>query len=407
MNSLAPTTSLKNINDEFSSLNNLIQQHLKKSIYILVQLNRNTNQAFVYDLGGLMGSRLNKLTTLLGINPIKKHFIVSEKEIENFYHSKELLQYNGNLSNIAGKRFPAWLCNSIEKIYGLGDIYSIGIKQEEVIIGTLFVFPKNQEEKQFSILNAKIPEYAQRMKEILDRNKKSKDFNIRDRFTKAIIENISHEIRTPLNGIISILDAGLQLLENNETTQALTQSIWKSSNDLTNKIDNLLLIADLQSNATQFKMEAIPLVLLIRQINSVVKKLKKEFDSRIIFIDNKINYPTKAHIFIDKHFFKIALKEIISNALKFSENTIKIGLYTNNMLKICVSDEGIGLSDIENKYLFDLFYKPNQSNPKHKGLGIGLNIVKHIAEAHHWNLDISSIQNKGTKATISIPILMI
>jgi signal transduction histidine kinase len=96
------------------------------------------------------------------------------------------------------------------------------------------------------------------------------------------------------------------------------------------------------------------------------------------------------------------LTNLISNALKYSENDITLSAeLANNKLSISVKDQGIGISEADQKNLFSRFYRA--SNASHiQGTGLGLNIIKRYADIIKAQITFESELNIGSKFTIQL-----
>ena len=97
---------------------------------------------------------------------------------------------------------------------------------------------------------------------------------------------------------------------------------------------------------------------------------------------------------------------VIENASKFSEVNNSIHLSAkqiDNTVRISIRDEGIGMSELKQKELFQRYKKDSQNNPN--GNGLGLLIVSRIANNHHIDLHVMSEENKGTEITFTIKLV--
>ena len=112
-------------------------------------------------------------------------------------------------------------------------------------------------------------------------------------------------------------------------------------------------------------------------------------------------------MFIDQHRIKQVLSNLIVNALKQAPtNTIEICISDDdNYWLVSVIDSGNGISEKDQKHIFDRFYRVDESRSRTSGgTGLGLAIVKSLIEAHGGNISVSSVQGKGTPFTFTLPI---
>jgi signal transduction histidine kinase len=111
-------------------------------------------------------------------------------------------------------------------------------------------------------------------------------------------------------------------------------------------------------------------------------------------------------IFVDKRIMKNILINMISNAIKYSNDNTSIDISLKkqaNTLSIDVKDHGIGIPLEDQPHIFERFYRANNSGNM-PGTGLGLSIVKKYVEILNGDISFSSIPNKGTTFHIHIPI---
>ncbi len=396
-------THASTINDVYFLLSEYLTNTLNESVCILLQLDDKQNEAYVYDLIGLHRPLFNKLIRILGLNPVGKRFKNSPYGAKYFYSSSTLQSFSGNLYQLADGLVPEWICQLIESVFDIKNIHFIGLKHEEVIIGCVLVFPRKEDKRFFEEVNKNIPLFSMRMKEIMDSYKQEIfGMDTRERFTRAIINNISHEIRTPLNGIVGLIDAGLQLLDSHEDTKALTSVIWKNSLELTNKLDNLLLISDLESGAASFAIQKQPLQIVAMELEQLVRKLNFEFKDRRIVLNNLFQEDNQFLISVDLYYLRIAINELVINALKFSEKDVVVNIKADSCFKVEIVDKGIGMTAGEISEYVKAFSRNKEIKERYTGMGIGLSIVKRIVQKHDWKIDLQSEPDKGTIITIDL-----
>ena len=104
-----------------------------------------------------------------------------------------------------------------------------------------------------------------------------------------------------------------------------------------------------------------------------------------------------------------AFVNLVDNAIKYSPGIKEIAVRTGSTDKyvyIEVEDHGLGISEKDQKYIFDKFYRVTETNlaNKVKGSGLGLAIVKHIMDAHEGNISVKSTPGSGSLFRLSFPV---
>src|SRR5674476_178105 len=170
-----------------------------------------------------------------------------------------------------------------------------------------------------------------------------------------------------------------------------------------NQLINMILEISMWER-TQFQLEKRT-VEIEELMNDIVDSFKSGGGNNASIIQ-KYNFD-RTKIDLDVVYFTTLLNNLLSNAVKYSnkEPVIDIeGFTQDNNLCIKVSDNGIGINKIDQKHIFDKFYRASTGNiHKFKGLGLGLYYVKKIAEAHGGDVTVSSRPGKGSIFTILIP----
>jgi len=115
---------------------------------------------------------------------------------------------------------------------------------------------------------------------------------------------------------------------------------------------------------------------------------------------------TNIEIHADKNRLEQVLVNLLSNAIKYSPGAEKVIIKVTNSddgVKIAVTDFGIGIPKIKQQYLFDRFYRVDDSSQRYAGLGLGLYISSEIVRQHHGHINIESEEGKGSTFWFVIP----
>lgn len=219
------------------------------------------------------------------------------------------------------------------------------------------------------------------------------------------INNITHELKTPL-ATLSIATKSLK----NKTIKAKLEAFNNTLNIVERQNERLQKLID-QVMTNSLSNEDIVLnreqVIDNEYFNNIIEDFKLSKQHNNLIIKNEI-YPKEILLRLDKFHFATAILNILENAVKYCntapEITFKTKLQNGNYCLI-ISDNGIGISEKNQKILFDKFYRVSDGNVHDvKGLGLGLYYTNQIIKAHQGSIIINSELQKGSTLTIKIPI---
>jgi two-component system phosphate regulon sensor histidine kinase PhoR len=218
------------------------------------------------------------------------------------------------------------------------------------------------------------------------------------------INNMTHELKTPLS-TITVAGKTLEMPQIRSDDAKILETaklIGKQSVHL-NQLINMILEISMWER-TQFQLDKRT-VDIEEIMNDVVDSFKSGGGNNAS-ISQKYDF-RGAKVDLDVVYFTTLLNNLLSNAVKYSDKQPVIdieGFTQDNNLYIKVSDNGIGINKIDQKHIFDKFYRASTGNiHKFKGLGLGLYYVKKIAEAHGGDVAVNSKPGKGSIFTVTLP----
>jgi two-component system phosphate regulon sensor histidine kinase PhoR len=227
-----------------------------------------------------------------------------------------------------------------------------------------------------------------------------------ERMKSEFVSTVSHELRTPLTSIKGFIRTLLDDTEgyyDRETQMEFYRIIDTECDRLVRLINDLLNLSRIESG------RALELVLndvdLGGLIGRVVDSQRAYTDRHEFEITLPEDLPT---IKADRDKIDQVLTNLLSNAIKYSPDGGKISIdareLEGNKVSVSVTDQGIGIPEDQISKLFTRFHRvDSRDSRKQYGTGIGLYLVRHLIEAHHGEVSVSSQQGTGSTFTFVLP----
>lgn len=212
----------------------------------------------------------------------------------------------------------------------------------------------------------------------------------------------SHEFRTPLSTILSSasLLSKYSLTEEQEKRDKHILRIKSSVNNLTNILNEFLSIGKIEDGNITTESTPFNLKELITSLSNEMHDILKSRQHILHFHEGE------EEVLLNPSLLKNILINLISNAIKFSAENASIRIYShviNNIIEIRVQDAGIGMSDEDQKHLFERFFRgANVTNIQ--GTGLGLHIVGKYIELMNGNIAVKSELDKGTEIVLTFNV---
>ena len=224
------------------------------------------------------------------------------------------------------------------------------------------------------------------------------------RLKDEFLATVSHELRTPLNSILGwgqILNSGG--LTKEEQTNAL-ETIYRNAKSQAQLIDDLLDTSRLITGNLLLNLGPTN---VIATVQTAIDVVRPSAEAKHIKITSSIDSPVST-VTCDSQRLQQMVWNLLTNAVKFTQKDGHIDVritHGPNDLKIAVTDDGHGIAPEFLPYVFDRFRQEDSSSTRrHEGLGLGLAIVRHLAELHGGKTTAESDGlGKGSTFTLSIP----
>ena len=223
------------------------------------------------------------------------------------------------------------------------------------------------------------------------------------------INNMTHELKTP----ISSISLAAQMLNDESVgkSPAMLKHLGGVINDESKRlrflVEKVLQMSMFDRKTASFKKKELDL-------NELLETIASSFSLRVEHTGGHIYTEIEAvdsAIYVDEVHFQNAITNLMDNAVKYRKPDQPVDIYiktwnANDRLCFSIKDNGMGIKKENVKKIFDKFYRVHTGNVHDvKGFGLGLAYVKKIINLHEGEIRCESDLGKGTKFTISLPIL--
>lgn len=220
---------------------------------------------------------------------------------------------------------------------------------------------------------------------------------------QEFFSNASHELKTPLTSIRGYVE----LLENDMATDEKMKKdflarIKKESNNMTNLINDILMISRLETKEAEVTMSEVRICPLLNEACNSLEPLAKEYQVELKSNCRPLTMTANAEQ------LRELLSNLITNAIKYNKPGGKVEVTIaaeSKELVLTVEDTGVGIPEDAKQRIFERFYRVDKGRSKKVGgTGLGLSIVKHIVNYYEGSIEVESRLGEGTRFTVRLPI---
>ncbi len=248
---------------------------------------------------------------------------------------------------------------------------------------------------------AELEKSKEEVSEALQKEKELSD--LKSRF----VTMASHEFRTPLSTILSSasLIAKYTKEDEQEKRDKHINRIKEAVGNMRIILEDFLNLEKLEADSVKANVQVLNMTECVNEISKTIADLQQiaKRGQKIYISQEGIDKEIK----VDMMLLKNILINLVSNAIKFSPENSEINILLevgNDLLKLSVKDEGIGISEEDKEHLCERFFRAKNAT-NIQGTGLGLHIVSKYLELMSGKIEIESILNIGTTIRLIIPLI--
>ncbi len=300
---------------------------------------------------------------------------------------------------------------NIQEQLAIGLMNSLALVQMEKLISDLKSLNDDYQEqnikikKQNDTLTQLHDELKQKADELEVEKQKAEELT---RLKSQFLASMSHELRTPMNAILGLTELMLDDATIKAKDRERLYVVMNSAKRLMGLINDILDLSKIEAGRMDIALEDFFLEDLLAEVNASVTPLLVNKN-----IEFKVVKKTDTHVIINTDKGKViqVLINLLGNAVKFTHEgqiEFKISKADKNELRFDVTDSGIGISEEDQKIIFEEFRQiDGTTTRKYGGTGLGLAICKKIAELMNGSISVKSEKGKGSTFTFTIPLVVV
>ena len=230
-------------------------------------------------------------------------------------------------------------------------------------------------------------------------NRLQESFEIQGRF----IANASHELSTPLTSISSQLEVSLQRMRSVEEYRQVIQSVYQDTQQLNKLTQTLLEFARASGTAAGLEIDLIRIDEILLRLPGEISKTNASYSVTLDF-DRLPEAEEELLVFGNEELLFTAIKNIVSNACKYSDDHLAIVRLTvqGKEIRISIEDKGRGIGEEEWEKIFQPFYRTEEGHPI-PGFGLGLSLARRIIQLHKGWISVDSVIGEGSVFSVRLP----